>query len=206
MIDLYTWITPNGRKVSVMLEEIGLPYEVHPVNLGKDEQFEEEFLAINPNNKIPAIVDRDGPGGKPYKLFESGAILMYLAEKSGKLMPKEIAARYQVIQWLMFQMGGVGPMIGQTHYFLRNCPEDQPFGRDRFMTETVRLYRVLDKRLGEAPYLAGEYSIADIATYPWIARYEAHRTRLEDYSNVKRWFDVVGAREAVKRGMQIPKG
>ncbi|HEY1372629.1 MAG TPA: glutathione S-transferase N-terminal domain-containing protein [Candidatus Binatia bacterium] len=206
MIDLYTWITPNGRKVSIMLEEIGLPYEVHPVNLGKDEQFEEEFLAINPNNKIPAIVDRDGPGGKPYTLFESGAILMYLAEKSGKLLPKDTAARFQAIQWLMFQMGGVGPMIGQAHYFLRHCPEDQPFGRDRFMTEVVRLYRVMDKRLGDGPYLAGEYSIADIATYPWIARYEAHRMRLEDYSNVKRWFDAVGAREAVKRGMEIPKG
>ncbi len=206
MIDLYTWITPNGRKVSIMLEEIGMPYEVHPVNLSKDEQFEPEFLAINPNNKIPAIIDRDGPGGKPYSLFESGAILMYLAEKSGKLMPKGIAARYQVIQWLMFQMGGVGPMIGQAHYFLRHCPEDEPFGRDRFLTEVVRLYRVLDKRLGEAPYLAGEYSIADIATYPWIARYEAHRMRLEDYPNVKRWFDAVGAREAVKRGMQVPKG
>jgi len=206
MIDLYTWITPNGRKVSIMLEEIGLRYEVHPVNLGKDEQFEEEFLAINPNNKIPAIVDRDGPGGKPYTLFESGAILMYLAEKSGKLMPQETAARYQVIQWLMFQMGGVGPMIGQAHYFLRHCPEDQPFGRDRFMTEVVRLYRVMEKRLGEAPYLAGEYSIADIATYPWIARYEMHRMRLEEYPNVKRWFDTLGAREAVKRGMQIPKG
>ena len=206
MIDLYTWITPNGRKVSVMLEEIGLAYEVHPVNLGKDEQFDPEFLAINPNNKIPAIIDRDGPGGKPYQLFESGAILMYLAEKSGKLMPKDTAARYQVIQWLMFQMGGIGPMIGQAHYFLRNCPEDQPFGRDRFMTEVVRLYRVLNKRLGEAPYLAGEYSIADIATYPWIARYEAHRTRLEDYANVKRWFDAVGGREAVKRGMNVPKG
>ena len=206
MIDLYTWTTPNGRKVSIMLEETGLPYEVHPVNLSKDEQFEEEFLAINPNNKIPAIVDRDGPGGKPYSLFESGAILMYLAEKSGKLMPKETAARYQVIQWLMFQMGGVGPMIGQAHYFLRHCPEDEPFGRDRFMTEVVRLYRVLDKRLGEAPFLADEYSIADIATYPWIARYEMHRMRLEDYPNVKRWFDTVGARDAVKRGMQIPKG
>ena len=206
MIDLYTWITPNGRKVSIMLEEIGLRYEVHPVNLGKDEQFEEEFLAINPNNKIPAIVDRDGPGGKPYTLFESGAILMYLAEKSGKLMPQETAARYQVIQWLMFQIGGVGPMIGQAHYFLRHCPEDQPFGRDRFMTEVVRLYRVMEKRLGEAPYLAGEYSIADIATYPWIARYEMHRMRLEEYPNVKRWFDTLGARAAVKRGMQIPKG
>ena len=206
MIDLYSWITPNGRKISVMLEEIALPYEVHPVNLGKDEQFDPEFLQINPNNKIPAIVDRDGPGGKPYSLFESGAILMYLAEKSGKLMPQEAAARYQVIQWLMFQMGGVGPMIGQAHYFLRHCPEDQPFGRDRFMTEVVRLYRVMDKRLGEAPFLAGEYSIADIATYPWIARYEMHRMRLEEYPNVKRWFDTLGARAAVKRGMQIPKG
>jgi GSH-dependent disulfide-bond oxidoreductase len=206
MIDLYSWITPNGRKISVMLEEIALPYEVHPVNLGKDEQFDPEFLQINPNNKIPAIVDRDGPGGKPYSLFESGAILMYLAEKSGKLMPQEAAARYQVIQWLMFQMGGVGPMIGQAHYFLRHCPEDQPFGRDRFMTEVVRLYRVMDKRLGEAPFLAGEYSIADIATYPWIARYEMHRMRLEDYANVKRWFDAIGARPAVQRGMQIPKG
>jgi GSH-dependent disulfide-bond oxidoreductase len=206
MIDLYSWITPNGRKISVMLEEIALPYEVHPVNLGKDEQFDPEFLQINPNNKIPAIVDRDGPGGKPYSLFESGAILMYLAEKSGKLMPQETAARYQVIQWLMFQMGGVGPMIGQAHYFLRHCPEDQPFGRDRFMTEVVRLYRVMEKRLGEAPYLAGEYSIADIATYPWIARYEMHRMRLEEYPNVKRWFDALGGREAVKRGMQVPKG
>jgi GSH-dependent disulfide-bond oxidoreductase len=206
MIDLYTWITPNGRKVSIMLEELGLEYQVHPVNLSKDEQFEPEFLLLNPNNKIPAIVDREGPGGKPYSLFESGAILMYLAEKSGQLMPRETAARYQVVQWLMFQMGGVGPMIGQAHYFLRHCPEDEPFGRDRFMNEVVRLYRVLDKRLGEAPYLAGEYSIADIATYPWIARYEMHRMRLEDYPSVKRWFDALGAREAVQRGMQVPKG
>jgi GST-like protein len=206
MIDLYTWTTPNGRKVSVMLEEIGMPYEVHPVNLGKDEQFAPDYLQRNPNNKIPTIVDSDGPGGKPYTLFESGAILMYLAEKSGKLMPKETAARYQVIQWLMFQMGGVGPMIGQAHFFFRNCPEDQPFGRERFAKETARLYNVLDKRLGEAPYLAGEYSIADIATYPWIARYEMHRTRLEDYPNVKRWFDALGARPAVQRGMQVPKG
>ncbi|HTM07487.1 MAG TPA: glutathione S-transferase N-terminal domain-containing protein [Verrucomicrobiae bacterium] len=206
MIDLYTWITPNGRKVSIMLEELGLEYQVHPVNLSKDEQFEPEFLLLNPNNKIPAIVDREGPGGKPYSLFESGAILMYLAEKSGQLMPRETAARYQVVQWLMFQMGGVGPMIGQAHYFLRHCPEDEPFGRDRFMNEVVRLYRVLDKRLGEAPYLAGEYSIADIATYPWIARYEMHRMRLEDYPSVKRWFDAIGARPAVQRGMAVPKG
>ncbi len=188
MIDLYTWITPNGRKISIMLEETGLPYEVHPVNLGKDEQFQPEFLTISPNNKIPAIVDRDGPGGKPYSLFESGAILMYLAEKSGRLMPKDAGPRYQVVQWLMFQMGGVGPMIGQAHYFLRHSPEH------------------MDRRLGESPFLAGEYSIADIATYPWIARYEAHRTRLEDFPNVKRWYDAVGARPAVQRGMAVPPG
>ncbi|HEX9444053.1 MAG TPA: glutathione S-transferase N-terminal domain-containing protein [Candidatus Binatia bacterium] len=206
MIDLYTWITPNGRKISIMLEETGLPYEVHPVNLGKDEQFQPEFLTISPNNKIPAIVDRDGPGGKPYSLFESGAILMYLAEKSGRLMPKDAGPRYQVVQWLMFQMGGVGPMIGQAHYFLRHSPEQEKFGPERFLKEVARIYGVMDRRLGESPFLAGEYSIADIATYPWIARYEAHRTRLEDFPNVKRWYDAVGARPAVQRGMQIPPG
>ncbi|OGQ81279.1 MAG: glutathione S-transferase [Deltaproteobacteria bacterium RIFCSPLOWO2_12_FULL_60_19] len=204
MIDLYTWTTPNGRKVSIMLEEIGLPYEVHPVSLGKDEQFKPEFLALNPNNKIPAIVDREGPGGKPYSLFESGAILMYLAEKTGKLMPKETAARYQVIQWLMFQMGGVGPMFGQAHYFLRHCPENEPFGRERFAKEVARLYRVMDRRLGESQFLAGDYSIADIATYPWVSRYEMHRTKLEDFPNVRRWFDALSARPAVQRGMAVP--
>jgi len=205
MIALYTWTTPNGRKISIMLEEIGLPYEVRAVNLGKDEQFKPEFLELNPNNKIPAIVDREGPGGKPYSLFESGAILMYLAEKTGKLMPKETAPRYQVIQWLMFQMGGVGPMFGQVHYFLRHCPENEPFGRERFAKEVARLYRVMDKRLAESQFLAGDYSIADIATYPWVSRYEMHRTRLEDFPNVKRWFDAITARPAVRRGMEIPK-
>jgi GST-like protein len=204
MIDLYTWTTPNGRKISIMLEEVGLPYEVHPVNLQNGEQFKLEFLAISPNNKIPAIIDRDGPGNKPYSLFESGAILMYLAEKSGKLMPKETGARYRVIEWLMFQMGGVGPMFGQAHQFLRNSPEHELFGRERFTKEVARLYGVMNQRLGENKFLAGEYSIADIATYPWVSRYEMHRTRLEDFSNVKRWYDAVGARPAVQRGMSVP--
>ncbi|HEY2989904.1 MAG TPA: glutathione S-transferase N-terminal domain-containing protein [Candidatus Binatia bacterium] len=206
MIELYTWTTPNGRKVSIMLEETGLPYEVYPVNLSKGEQFKPEYLALNPNNKIPAIIDRDGPGQKPYRLFESGAILIYLAEKAGKLMPRDTAARYEVIQWLMFQMGGVGPMIGQAHQFLRNSPENETFGRDRFSKEVARLYGVMNQRLGESRFLAGDYSIADIATYPWVARYEMHRTKLEDFPNVKHWFDAIGARPAVRRGMEVPKG
>ncbi len=206
MIDLYTWTTPNGRKVSVMLEEAGLPYEVHPVNLQKDEQFDPEFLAINPNNKIPAIIDRQGPGGKPLTLFESGAILIYLAEKTGKLMPKESRSRYEVVQWLMFQMGGVGPMFGQAHNFFRYDPQQNSYGVERFKKEAARLYGVMNKRLGEAPFLAGDYSIADIATYPWVGRYETHRTKLEDFPNVKRWFDAISARPAVQRGMNVPKG
>jgi GST-like protein len=205
MIDLYTWTTPNGRKISIMLEEIGLPFEVHPVNLSKDEQFKPEFLAISPTNKIPAIVDRDGPGKKPYSLFESGAILMYLAEKTGKLMPKEIGPRYEVVEWLMFQMGSVGPMFGQAHQFLRNPPEHETFGRERFSKEVARLYGVMNKRLGESQFLAGEYSIADIATYPWVSRYEMHRTKLEDFPNVKRWYDAISTRSAVRRGMDVPK-
>lgn len=205
MIDLYTWTTPNGRKVSIMLEEVGLPYEVHPVNLQKEEQCKPEFLAINPNNKIPAIVDRNGPDGKPYALFESGAILMYLAEKTGKLMPKETRLRYEVIQWLMFQMGGIGPMFGQAHNFLRYDPQQESYGVERFKKEVARLYGVMNKRLGETQFLADGYSIADIATDPWVARYEMHRTRLEDFPNVKRWFDTITARPAVQRGMEVPK-
>ncbi|MBI3062268.1 MAG: glutathione S-transferase N-terminal domain-containing protein [Deltaproteobacteria bacterium] len=205
MIDLYTWTTPNGRKVSVMLEEVGLPYKVHPVNLQKDEQFNPEFLAINPNNKIPAIIDPQGPGGKPLTLFESGAILIYLAEKTGKLMPKESRSRYEVIQWLMFQMGGVGPMFGQAHNFFRYDPQQNSYGVERFNKEVARLYRVMNHRLGETEFLAGGYSVADIATYPWVARYEMHRTRLEDFPNVKRWFDAISARPAVQRGMNVPK-
>ena len=204
MIQLYTWDTPNGKKVSIMLEEVGLPYEVRPVNLGQGEQMKPEYLAINPNNKIPAIIDTDGPGGKPFTLFESGAILMYLAEKSGKLLPQDMRKRYEVIQWLMFQMGGVGPMFGQANYFFR-LQEKVPYAIERFRKEALRLYNVLDKELGQREFLAGEYSIADIATYPWVWRHEVHQVKLEEFPNVKRWFDAIAARPAVQRGMEIPK-
>jgi GST-like protein len=204
MIELHTWSTPNGRKVSIMLEEVGLPYSVHPVNIGKDEQFRPEFLAISPNNKIPAIVDPDGPGGKRFALFESGAILIYLGEKTGGFIPKDPATRYTALQWLMFQMGGLGPMLGQTHHFLRAAPEEVPYAIKRYKDETRRLYGVLDKRLGEAEHLAGEYSIADIASYPWVARHEWHQIELADFPNVRRWYDAIGARPAVERGMKVP--
>jgi GST-like protein len=204
MIDLYTWTTPNGRKASVMLEELGLPYNVHKINISKDEQFAPAFLAISPNNRIPAIVDNDGPDGKPLAVFESGAILIYLAEKTGsKLLPAEPRARSVVLQWLMWQMGGVGPMFGQTHHFMHAAPEKVPYGIERYSKETRRLYGVMDKRLGEVAYLAGEYSIADIATYPWVARHEHHKVDLAGFPNVKRWFDAIGARPAVAKGMAV---
>ena len=202
MIDLYTWSTPNGRKVSVMLEECGLPYRVHTVNIGKDEQFKPEFLAINPNNRIPAIVDPKGPEGKPLPLFESGAILIYLAEKTGSFYPQK--NKYIVLQWLMFQMGGVGPMFGQAHHFMRAKKDEIPYGTERYGNEAKRLYGVLNKRLSEAAYLADEYSIADIATYPWVARHEWHRVDLAAFPAVKRWYDTIGARPAVVRGMAVP--
>jgi GSH-dependent disulfide-bond oxidoreductase len=204
MIQLYTWATPNGKKVSVMLEEVELSYEVHPINIAKGDQLKPEYLAINPNNKIPAIIDTDGPGGKPLKLFESGAILMYLAEKTGKFLPQEVAKRYEVIQWLMFQMGGVGPMFGQANYFYR-LEEKVPFAIDRYYKEAIRLYKVLEQTLGQRDYLAGDYSIADIATYPWVGRHEGHNVKLEEFPNVKRWFETISQRPAVKRGMAVPK-
>ena len=204
MIQLYTWGTPNGKKVSIMLEEVGLPYEVHPVDLSKGDQLSPAYLVINPNNKIPSIVDSEGPGGKPLTLFESGAILMYLAEKSGKLWPQDLRKRYEVIQWLMFQMGGVGPMFGQANYFFR-LQEKVPYAIERFHKETLRLYNVLDKELGQREYLSGPYSIADIATYPWVWRHEIHQVQLEQFPNVKRWFDGISARPAVQRGMEIPR-
>jgi GST-like protein len=203
MIDLYTWTTPNGRKASVMLEECGLPYTVHKIDIGKGDQFKPEFLAVNPNGKIPAIVDKDGPGGKPISVFESGAILIYLAEKTGKFMPADPRGRYAVLQWLMFQMGGVGPMFGQAHHFIRFASEKVPYGIERYSKETRRLYGVLDKRLGEAPFLAGEYSIADMATLPWVNRHEYHEVKLEDFPNVKRWHDALMARPAVAKGMAV---
>jgi GSH-dependent disulfide-bond oxidoreductase len=204
MIQLYTWATPNGKKVSVMLEEVELLYEVHPINIAKGDQLKPEYLAINPNNKIPAIIDTDGPGGKPLKLFESGAILMYLAEKTGKFLPQEMAKRYEVIQWLMFQMGGVGPMFGQANYFYR-LEEKVPFAIERYYKEAIRLYKVLEQILGNRDYLAGEYSIADVATYPWVGRHDGHNVKLEEFPNVRRWFDVISQRPAVKRGMAVPK-
>ena len=206
MIDLYTWTTPNGRKVSIMLEECGLPYKVHEINIGQDEQFTPEFIAINPNSKIPAIVDSDGPDGKAISMFESGAILIYLAAKSGKFLPASDRGKYEALQWLMFQMGGVGPMIGQAHHVIRSAKEQVPYGIERYSKETRRLYGVLDKRLATEKYLsAGQYTIADIATYAWIARYEWHKVDLNDFPNVKRWFDTISARPAVKRGMDVPK-
>ena len=204
MIDLYTWSTPNGRKVSIMLEELALPYKAHAIDIGKGDQFQPDFVAISPNSKIPAIVDSDGPEGKPYSLFESGAILLYLADKSGRFLPEKKSERFEVIQWLMFQMGGVGPMFGQTHHFLRAAPEPVPYAIERYSKETRRLYGVLDKHLAGRQWLGSEYSVADIATYPWVARYEWHKVDLADFPNVKRWFDSIGQRPAVQQGMKIP--
>ncbi len=203
MIDLYTWPTPNGHKIHIMLEETGLEYTVHPIDISAGDQFEPEFLKISPNNKMPAMVDLDGPGGKPYSLFESGAILMYLAEKTGKFMPEEIRARYEVIQWLMFQMGGIGPLLGQAHHFRAYAPEKIPYAIDRYTNEANRLYSVLDVRLKDHEYLADEYSIADIATFPWLRSHERQGVDLNQYPNVKRWFEVVADRPAVKRGVDV---
>ncbi len=204
MIDLYTWGTPNGKKVSIMLEECALPYALHKINISKDDQFAPDYLKINPNGKIPSIVDSDGPGGKPIAMMESGAILIYLAEKAGKFLPADAAARYKAIEWLMFQMGGVGPMFGQTHHFLRAAKEQVPYAIARYTREKDRLYGVLNTRLGEAEFLAGEYSIADIATYPWVSRFDWHDTRLADFPNVERWFKAIGARPGVQKGMAVP--
>ena len=202
MIDLYTWGTPNGRKISIMLEEVGLPYEVHPIHIGQGDQFKPEFLAISPNNKIPAIVDRDNG----QSVFESGAILIYLAEKTGKLLPTDSKARMDALQWLMFQMGGVGPMFGQTHHFHRFAKEKIPYAIDRYVGETKRLYGVMDQQLGKHDYLAGDYSIADVATFPWVARWDWHGLEggLKAFPNVTRWYDAIRARPAVQRGYNVP--
>ena len=203
MIDLYTWSTPNGRKVSIMLEECALPYRVHKINIGTNsEQFTPQYLAINPNGKIPSIVDPQGPDGKPISMMESGAILIYLADKTGKFFPPKY--KYTILQWLMFQMGGVGPMFGQAHHFMRAKKDEIPYGSERYGNEAKRLYGVMDKHLGKHDYLADEYSIADVATYPWVARHEWHRVDLAQFPNVKRWYDTIGARPAVVRGMAVP--
>jgi len=204
VIEVWTWPTPNGHKVHIMLEETGLPYKVIPVNIGAGDQFKPEFLAITPNHRIPAIVDPDGPGGKPLKLFESGAILIYLAEKTGRLMPADPVQRYTALQWLMFQMGGVGPMFGQYNHFASYAPEKLPYAIERYGNEVKRLYRVLEKRLSESEYLAGrDYSIADIATFPWARNPDRRGVDLAEYPSVKRWHDAIAARPAVQRGVAV---
>jgi GST-like protein len=203
MIDVYFWMTPNGYKVTIALEELGMPYNVIPINIGKGDQFKPEFLKVSPNNKIPAIVDHDGPGGKSISLFESGAILIYLAEKSGKLMPKEPRGRYNVLEWLMFQMASVGPMLGQAHHFRRYAPDQIQYAIDRYTNEAKRIYNVIDKRLAEVPYLAGDYSIADIATYPWLRPHKWQGQELENFPHLKRWYDELEKRPAVQRGCAV---
>ncbi|MBY0531787.1 MAG: glutathione S-transferase N-terminal domain-containing protein [Xanthobacteraceae bacterium] len=201
MIDLYTWTTPNGRKVSIALEEMGLPYTVHPIDIGKKEQFAPGFLKISPNNRIPAIADRE----QDYPLFESGAILMYLAEKTGQLMPKDLPSRYRVIEWLMWQMGGIGPMLGQAHHFLHFNQGKAPYAEERYGAEAKRLYSVLNTRLEDRQYVAGDYSIADIAIWPWLARFEWQRIDMNEFPNVKRWYLEIAKRPAVLKGYQVPK-
>jgi GST-like protein len=203
-IEVLTWPTPNGHKVHVALEELGLPYTVTPIDIGAGEQFGERFLSITPNHRIPAIVDPEGPGGRPISLFESGAILIYLAEKTGQLLPRDGAARYECLQWVMFQMGGVGPMFGQFGHFNMYAKEKIPYAIERYGNEVARLHRVLDKRLSQAEWLAGgDYSIADIITFPWLRHPERRGIDLAEYPNVKRWFDAIDARPAVQRGCAV---
>lgn len=204
MIEVWSWPTPNGHKVHIALEELGLPYEVVPVNIGAGEQFQDAFLAITPNHRIPAIIDPEGPGGRRVTLFESGAILIYLAEKTGRLIPADPLARYTCLQWLMFQMGGVGPMFGQYNHFATYAAEKIPYAIERYGNEVRRLHRVLERRLSEVPFLAGEeYSIADIATFPWLRNAERRGIELADYPAVKRWHDMIAARPAVQRGVAV---
>jgi len=203
-IDVYSWPTPNGHKVHIMLEECRLPYVAHAVNIGKGEQFAPDFLAISPNNKIPAITDPAGPGGKPISLFESGAILVYLASKTGKLLPAGDRAKFEVLQWLMFQMGGVGPMLGQAHHFRLYAPEKLPYAIDRYTNEARRLYGVIDKRLANSRFIGGKsYSIADIAIFPWLRSWENQGIVLTDFRHLKTWFDAIAARPAVQRGVGV---
>ncbi len=204
MIELYTWPTPNGHKVHIMLEETGLSYKVHPIDIGAGDQFDPAFLKISPNNKMPAMVDPEGPDGKPISLFESGAILIYLGEKTGRFYPSEPRARYTTLQWLMWQMGGLGPMLGQAHHFRQYAPEPIPYAVERYTNEANRLYGVADRRLGESRFLAGDdYTIADIASFPWTRSYERQGVDLAAYPNVKRWFEEIAARPAVERGVEV---
>jgi GST-like protein len=201
MIDLYTWTTPNGRKVSILLEELGVDYRVHPINIGQGDQKSAEFLAISPNNKIPAIVDQDNG----LTLMESGAILVYLAEKHGRFLPTDPIARAQANEWLMWQMAGLGPMLGQTHHYIHFNPGKAPYAEERFSTETRRLYSVLEKRLADRDYLVGDYSIVDMACWPWISRYEWQSIDLAEFPNVRDWYQRIAARPAVQKGYHVPK-
>jgi GST-like protein len=206
VIELHYWPTPNGHKITIFLEEAGVPYKIVPVNIGKGEQFKPDFLRIAPNNRMPAIID-DEPAekGGPVSVFESGAILQYLAEKTGKFLPKDLRGRYEVLQWLYWQMGGLGPMAGQNHHFALYAPEKLPYAIDRYVKETSRLYAVLDKRLKDREFVAGAYSIADMASYPWIVPYERQGQKLEDYPNLKRWFETIKARPATIRAYEKGK-
>jgi GSH-dependent disulfide-bond oxidoreductase len=202
MIDLYTWTTPNGRKVSIMLEEVGLPYTVHPINITKDEQHGPAFLKISPNNKIPAIVDHDAG----ISMMESGAIMLYLARKTGKLLPDEGKPYWKIMEWLMMQMGSVGPMLGQTHHFVKYNHGKSEYAEERYLKENRRIYGVLDRRLGEAAYLGGDdYTVADVATWPWISRFDWQTMDLNDYPDLKRWYLEIAARPAVQRGFDVPR-
>lgn len=204
MIDVHYWPTPNGFKITIMLEECGLPYKIVPVNIGRGEQFKPEFLALSPNNKMPAIVDHDAAGG-PLSIFESGAILVYLGEKTGKFLPREPRERFQVLEWLFWQVGGLGPMAGQTHYFRGYAQEKVEHAIERFTNETNRLYGVLNRRLADREFIAGQYSIADMAAWPWIKPYERQGQKLEDFPHLKRWFDAIGARPAVIKALEDGK-
>jgi GST-like protein len=200
MIDLYYWTTPNGHKVTIFLEEAGLPYRIHPINIGKDEQFQPHFLQIAPNNRIPAIIDQEpAGGGAPISVFESGAILLYLAEKTGRFITRDIRDRVATLEWLFWQMGGLGPMAGQNHHFNSAAPEKLPYAMNRYIKETARLYGVLDRRLADREFVAGEYSIADMASYPWVVPHERQSQNLDDFPNLKRWFHTIKARPAVER-------
>ncbi len=204
MIDLYTWPTPNGHKIHIMLEECGLPYKVHAINIGTGDQFKPAFLKISPNNKIPALVDSDGPDGKPIALFESGAILLYLAGKTGRFLPQSDRAKYDVLQWLMFQMGGVGPMLGQAHHFRIYAPEKIEYGINRYTNEAKRLYGVMDKQLQSHAWIAGdEYSVADMAIFPWLRSWQNQGIDWADYPHLKTWFDRIAERPAVQKAVQV---
>jgi len=206
MIDLYYWTTPNGHKITIFLEEAGLPYNIKPINIGKGEQFDPEFLTISPNNRIPAIVDHEPADAKePLSVFESGAILQYLAEKTGKFLSADLRGRTEVMQWLFWQMGGLGPMLGQNHHFRNYASDKIPYAINRYVKETERLYGILDERLGDREFVAGDYSIADMACYPWIVLHERQGQDLNDFPNLKRWFETIQRRDAVQRAYEIAK-